>query len=168
MTSPEHLSQVLKNTGAVLSQLQSGQLLMLDGDRQGGLIICKRHHAEFAGSGSAVGGIFDIDCVRTIAVGDVALIYPESSQQRQQAFLKRKDWLTSFQTPLMESVPLKRAGEILQLFEQYFEPETVKSLPDDALAMLAGVLPQTIVMARQSIQKRVRRQKQLEGKVVTR
>lgn len=168
VTNQEHPPKFVKNTSAVLSQLQSGQLLMLDGDRGGGLIICKRHYAEFAGPGSAVGGVFDIDCVRTIPVGNVALIYPESSQQKQQAYLKRKEWLKAFQSPLMESVPLKRALLIFQLFEEYFDEQTLDSIPDDALGMLVGVLPQTIVMARQSIQKQARIQKPVNRQAIAR
>lgn len=142
--------QISVNSTAMLTQLHSGQLLMVDPSCQGGLILCKCHYAEFAGPGAAVGGVFDLDCVRIIPVGDIALIYPYSSQERQTGYLKRQEWLASIALPSMNPVPLRRAQGILKLLEQYFDPNIVSRLPDNALAMLVGVLPQTIKMARHS------------------
>jgi len=31
-------------------------------ESKGGLILCKRYHAELVGPGAAVGGLLDIDC----------------------------------------------------------------------------------------------------------
>lgn len=151
MLQDDSPSPVSSRSTAVLSQLKSGQLLRVDPNRQGGLILCKAHHAEFAGPGAAVGGMFDLDCVRTIAVGDVALIYPASHQERQQAYRQRQEWFNSIQQPLMELVPLHRAQKILHLFAQSFDGKTVANLPSEALAMLVGVFPHTIAMAKQSL-----------------
>ncbi|MEO1342310.1 MAG: hypothetical protein AAFV28_14475, partial [Cyanobacteria bacterium J06635_13] len=38
----------------------------------------------------------------------------------------------------------ERAQVILNQFEHWFDVETVAELPDEALALLVGVLPQTI------------------------
>jgi hypothetical protein len=43
---------------------------------------------------------------------------------------------------------VKRAQQILTQFEYYFDSETISQLPDEALALLVGVLPHTIRMAR--------------------
>jgi hypothetical protein len=45
-------------------------------------------------------------------------------------------------------MPLQRAQMILNHFENYFGAETVQMLPDEAFAMMVGVLPQTIEMVR--------------------
>ncbi|HEY9805608.1 MAG TPA: hypothetical protein V6D04_03520, partial [Candidatus Obscuribacterales bacterium] len=47
------------------------------------------------------------------------------------------------------AVPIQRAQMILNQFDNYFDPGTVAQLPDEAFALLVGVLPQTIRMARQ-------------------
>ena len=144
------LPQVALSSTQILTQLSSGQLLAIDSRRRGGLIICKRHHAEFAGPGSAVGGVCDIDCGRVIAIGDVALIYPESFQDRQKAFAIRQKWF-GFTMKVMEtSIPLKRAYAILYLLEKYFGQESVSPLSDEVIGQLVGVLPKTVKMARQA------------------
>jgi hypothetical protein len=45
-------------------------------------------------------------------------------------------------------VPLQRAQMLLNRLNHYFGFETMTQLPDEALALLVGVLPQTMSMAR--------------------
>ncbi|MGC9503052.1 hypothetical protein [Baaleninema sp.] len=132
----------------LLSQLNSGQLLVVDSRRRNGLIIYKRYHAEFAGPGAAVGGFFDVGTQRTIPVGDLALIAPEKYEQRQKAYSIRRHWIRLTEQLTENPVPLQRAKMLLAQFEHYFDADTVDSLPDDALANLVGVLPSTIRMVR--------------------
>jgi hypothetical protein len=132
----------------ILTQLNGGQLLMVNSRRRNGLIIYKRFHAEFAGPGAAVGSFFDVDCQRAIPVGDLSLIYPETQEDRQKAYLIRRQWIRLTQQLTDNPVPLQRAQMILNQFENYFGPETVAGLPDEAFALLVGVLPQTIRMMR--------------------
>ncbi|MDC0832213.1 hypothetical protein AY599_07550 [Leptolyngbya valderiana BDU 20041] len=132
----------------LLSQLNSGQLLVVDSRRRNGLIVYKRYHAEFAGPGAAVGGFFDVGTQRTIPVGDLALIAPEKYEQRQKAYSIRRHWIRLTEQLTENPVPLQRAKMLLAQFEHYFDTETVDSLPDDALANLVGVLPSTIRMVR--------------------
>ncbi len=132
----------------LLSQLNSGQLLMVDSRRRNGLIIYKRYHAEFAGPGAAVGGFFDVGTQRTIPVGDLALVAPEKYEQRQKAYSIRRHWIRLTEQLTENPVPLQRAKMLLAQFEHYFDSETVDELPDDALASLVGVLPSTIRVVR--------------------
>ena len=127
--------------------------MTVDPERKGGLILCKRHHAEFAGPGAAVGSLFDLECVRAIPVGDLALMYPQSYGERQKAYATRQQWVSFTQEALSDIVPLRRAQAILALLGNYFAPEVVQDLPDRALAMLVGVLPKTIKLARQTMVK---------------
>jgi len=132
----------------ILSQLNSGQLLMVNSRKRNGLIIIKRFHAEFAGPGAAVGGFFDIDCSRIIPVGSLSLLHPETQEERQKAYLIRRQWIRLTQELTANPVPLQRAQMILNQFDNYFDDETVARLPDEAFALLVGVLPQTIQMIR--------------------
>lgn len=150
MSNKSLLPQVALSSTQILTQLSSGQLLAIDGRRRGGLIICKRHHAEFAGPGSAVGGICDIDCGRVIPIGDLALIHPQSFPDRQKAFATRQKWF-GFTLKVMETqVPVKRAIAILYLLDKYFGSECINQLPDEIIGQLVGVFPKTVKMARQT------------------
>lgn len=138
------------NESAILTQVNSGQLLVVDSHRRNGLILFKRFHAEFAGPGAAVGGFFDIDAQRTVAVGNVALVYPQSHEDRQKAFWTRRHWIRLTEHITEQSVPMQRAQMVLMQFAHYFDRETVAKIPDEALAGLVGVLPQTIRMVRRT------------------
>jgi len=135
----------------ILSQLQSGQLLRVSGRAGNAIIICHRHHAELAGPGAAVGGVFDVNCSRVIPVGKISIVYPKSRSEREKAYALRQQWLR-FTLKAMESwVPLQRATNLLILLQQYFDPQIIDQLPDEVLAHLIGVLPTTIGMVRQSL-----------------
>ncbi len=136
----------------ILGSLQSGQLLRIKGERGSALIICHRHHAELAGPGAAVGSLFDLDCHRTIPIGKIALVYPESRPERLKAYRIRQEWLRFTQKGMESHVPLQRAQNILILLTKYFGGGTVIQLPDEIVAQLVGVLPKTIQIARRSIQ----------------
>jgi len=131
-------------TAELVAQLNSGQLLVVDGSRRNGLIVYKRYHAEFAGPGAAVGGFFDVGVQRTIPVGDLALIAPEKYEERQKAYSIRRHWIRLTEQLTENPVPMQRAKMLLTQFEHYFDRATVDGLPDEALASLVGVLPSTI------------------------
>lgn len=132
----------------VLQSLQSGRLWMVNSRRRNGLILYKSYYAEFAGPGAAVGGLFDLDCQRVIPVGDLSLLQPDSHEERQKAFLIRRQWIRLTQQFTDKSVPLQRAQMILNQFENYFDQETIARIPDEAFALLVGVLPYSVRMAR--------------------
>jgi hypothetical protein len=72
------------------------------------------------------------------------LITPESPDERQRAYLIRRQWINLTKKITEKSVPLERAQMILNQFDNYFDPETIAQLQDEAFALLVGVLPHTI------------------------
>ena len=134
----------------ILKQIQSQKLLIVNPRRKNGLIVYKKYHAEFVGPGAIVGGQFDTNVVDVIAVGKLSLITPETSEQRRQAYKMRRQWVKLTKQITDNPVPTERARVILNQFEHWFDTETVAKLPDEAFAMLVGVLPQTIAKVRHS------------------
>jgi hypothetical protein len=127
---------------------ESNELLIVNARRRNGLILYKPYHAEFAGPGAAVGGLFDRDCQRALPVGNLSLISPESPDERQRAYLIRRQWVRLTKEITRNPVPLQRAQNLLNQFDGFFGAEIIAQLPDVALALLVGVLPQTISIAR--------------------
>lgn len=146
MTNP----QDNQNTSDILRLLHSGQVLMVNSRRRNGLIIYKRFHAEFAGPGAAVGGFYDRDCIAALAVGNLSLVTPESHDERQKAYLIRRQWIRLMKQITEKPSPGQRVQKIMEQFEQYFDSETIARMPDDAFAQLIGVLPQTVRTVRTS------------------
>ncbi|MFS8900865.1 hypothetical protein NW845_05720 [Synechococcus sp. H60.2] len=134
--------------GQLIRSLSSGQLLMVDPQRHNALIICKTFHAEFAGPGAAVGEPLDVESSSVIPIGDVALLHPQGYQERQNAYTKRLHWMRWLQQITDNPLPAQRARILLFSLEEFFSAELVKQLPDEVLARLVGVLPQTIAAAR--------------------
>jgi hypothetical protein len=151
---PESLSHRLVTPGEFLfnsEPIQINNLLIVSSNRRNGLILYKRYHAEFAGPGSAVGGEFDRDCQRALSVGNLSLIRPQSPDELQRAYLIRRQWIRLIGKITDEPVPLRRAQLLLNQFGYYFDSDTITQLPDEALALLVGVLPQTIKVARSTL-----------------
>lgn len=128
----------------LLARLKAQELLIVNPRRKNGLIVYQKYHAEFAGPGAIVGGQFDSGVVKLLAVGNVSLISPKDSQARKQAYKMRRQWVRLTKQIIDNPEPLERAQVILNQFEHWFDTETVASLPDEAFALLVGVLPQTI------------------------
>lgn len=148
MDTLQPLSEHCLDAAAILALVQQGHLLVVNSHRRNGLILIKPYHAEFAGPGATVGGICDRDCQQVIPVGDVSLVVPQSCEERQKAFLIRRQWIRLTQQFTDIESPLQRAQMILNQFENYFDAETVLQLPDEAFALMVGVLPQTVRKAR--------------------
>ncbi|MFH7027807.1 MAG: hypothetical protein ACHBN1_21020 [Heteroscytonema crispum UTEX LB 1556] len=132
----------------LLTLLHSGKVFMVNSRRRNGLILFKRYHAEFAGPGAAVGGDYDRDCQGALPIGNLSLLTPESNEERQKAYLIRRQWIRLIKQITENPVPQQRVQKILDQFEQYFPLETVAQLPDRAFALLVGVLPQTVGIVR--------------------
>jgi hypothetical protein len=139
-----------KNAPEIVKMLHSGQVLVVNSRRRNGLILYKGFHAEFAGPGAAVGSIYDLDCSLAIPVGNLSLLSPDSHEERQKAYLIRRQWIRLMKQITEKPVPQQRVQKILEQFEQYFDAETVAQLPDEAFALLVGVLPQTVSAVRRS------------------
>ena len=137
-----------EDASRILKYLQTGKLWVVNSRRRNGLILYKPFYAEFAGPGSAVGGIFDMDCQAVIPVGNLSIIQPNSHEERHDAYLIRRQWIRLTQQFTDQSVPLQRAQMILNQFENYFDQETIARIPDEAFALLVGVLPYSVRMAR--------------------
>jgi hypothetical protein len=125
-------------------KLQRGDLLIVNPRRKNGLIIYKTYHAEFAGPGAIIGGQFDLDVSKLLAVGNLSLVIPSNSQTRKQAYKMRRQWVRLTKQIIDNPEPTERAQVILNQFEHWFDVTTVADLPDEAFALLVGVLPQTI------------------------
>lgn len=136
------------SSSEILRLLRSGQVLMVNSRRRNGLILYKGFHAEFAGPGAAVGSIYDRDCDCAIPVGNLSLLTPESHEERQKAYLIRRQWIRLMKQITEKSLPQQRVQKILEQFEQYFDSQTVSQIPDEAFARLVGVLPQTANIVR--------------------
>lgn len=134
----------------MLKLLHSGQVLMVNSRRKNGLILYKRFHAEFAGPGAAVGSCYDRDCEWALPVGNISLLSPESHEERQKAYLIRRQWIRLMKQNTEKLVPQQRVQKILEQFEHYFDSETIAHLPDEAFALLVGVLPQTVRLVRRA------------------
>ncbi|HEY9770575.1 MAG TPA: hypothetical protein V6C71_19125 [Coleofasciculaceae cyanobacterium] len=132
----------------LLSRLKAEELLIVNPRRKNGLIIYKKYHAEFAGPGAIVGGQFDLGLINLLAVGNVSLVSPQNSQERKQAYKMRRQWVRLTKQIIDNPEPTERAQVILNQFEHWFDLETVSDLPDEAFALLVGVLPQTIRQVR--------------------
>jgi len=126
------------------ARLKTRKLLIVNPRRKNGLIVYKKYHAEFIGPGAIVGGNFDLDAVDLIPVGNLSLIYPQNSQDRKQAYKMRRQWVRLTKQIIDNPNATERAQVILNQFEHWFDTETVSKLPDEAFALLVGVLPQTI------------------------
>jgi hypothetical protein len=134
----------------ILQCLASGQLLIVNSRKRNGLILCKEYHAEFAGPGAAIGSFFDLDCKHVIPVGELSLLEPENQEERQKAYLIRRQWIRLTHQLTENTVALQRAQMILNHFENYFGAEIIKQIPDEAFALMVGVLPQTVKSLRNS------------------
>lgn len=132
----------------ILHYIQAGKVWIVNHQRRNGLILYKTFHAEFAGPGAAIGGSYDQDCQQVIPVGSLSLIRPDSHKDQQNAYLIRRQWIKLTQQFTDQSSPLQRAQMILNQFETYFDQQTIARIPDEAFAMLVGVLPYSIRLAR--------------------
>jgi hypothetical protein len=134
----------------LLDYIRSGQVWTVNSRQRNGVILCKPFHSEFAGPGAAIGGYLDPDCQRVIPMGKLSLVRATSHQERQNAYLIRRQWIKLTQQVTDKSAPLQRAQLILNQFENYFDQETVARIPDEAFALMVGVLPYTVRMARRT------------------
>lgn len=130
------------------SQINSNKLWVVNSRRRNGIIIFKGFHAEFAGPGAAVGGVFDHGCQRVIPLGNLSLVEPESHEEQQKALRIRLQWIRLTQNFTDQAVPAERARMILEQFKSYFDSSIIEQVPDEAFALLVGVLPVTIRKAR--------------------
>lgn len=136
------------NPDDLLRYIQEGRVLAVNKRKRNGLILYKQFHAEFAGPGAAVGGVFDADCQKVIPVGNLSLVAPETHEERQEAYLIRRQWIRLTQQFTDTSEAIQRAKKILNQFETYFDAPTIARIPDESFALMVGVMPSTVRLAR--------------------
>jgi hypothetical protein len=132
----------------ILKLIHSGKVLMVNSRKRNGLILFKEYHAEFAGPGAAIGGDYDIDCQGILPIGNISLLTPECHEERQKAYLIRRQWIRLIKQITEFPIAKQRIQKILDQFEVFFSAEIVADIPDPAFARLVGVLPQTVTIVR--------------------
>ncbi|MDY6786164.1 MAG: hypothetical protein SW833_27060 [Cyanobacteriota bacterium] len=137
-----------KNNEPLVRRLRDKELLAVNSRRRNGLIVYKHHHAEFAGPGAIVGGLFDADAIAVFPVGELDLICPETPPDRERAYLIRRQWVRLIKQITDNPDSTQRARMILNQFENWFDASTAAKIPDEAFARLVGVLPKTIAKVR--------------------
>jgi hypothetical protein len=136
----------------ILCQLHQKESLIVNPRKRNGIILIKTYHAEFAGPGSVIGGEFDTDVVRVLAVGNLSLLQPQSTEEKIKAYLIRRQWILLTKQIADNPTPQQRAQIILNQFENWFDSAIVSQVCDEAFSLLVGVLPKTIAAARREIE----------------
>jgi hypothetical protein len=142
----------MNDTVEILAQLRQKESLIINPRKRNGLILIKTYHAEFAGPGSVIGGEFDTDVVRVLAVGNLSLLQPQSTEEKIKAYLIRRQWILLTKQIADNPTPQQRAQIILNQFENWFDSAIASQVCDEAFSLLVGVLPKTIAAARREIE----------------
>ena len=142
ITTPDGTEQY--NGAKILTLIHGGKIFMVNSRRRNGLILFKEYYAEFAGPGAAIGGDYDSDCQGVLPIGNLSLLTPESHEDRQKAYLIRRQWIRLIKQITESPVAKQRVQKILDQFEVFFPAEIVAYIPDEAFAMLVGVLIHTV------------------------
>lgn len=153
-----------------LSFFKSGQFLALTPDCQGGIILQKQFYTDFVGSGAVVGSSLDVNCLSIYVIGAVEFHASTIYEQRQQAFQKRMDYSQQLQEITQEYAPHQRAFLILQQLSKWVGLEEVQKIPNELVAQMAGLFPETIEFVRKnySMETSPRDSKPIIGSGVTR
>ncbi len=141
------------NPAQILECLRDKDFLIVNPRRKNGLIIYKEYHAEFAGPGAIVGGMFDTNVTKILPVGNLSFISPQTSKERISAYLIRRQWIRLIRHITDNPLSIQRAQIILNQFEHWFDLETTTQVPDEAFALLVGVLPLTIKQVRSKVER---------------
>jgi len=119
-------------------------ILAVSEQKKCGLILCKTYHADFAGPGAAVGSPVEQGYNVVIAIGSPELIPVETFGDRYKAYGRRIQWMRWLEKITNYPDPTVRVEKLLAGFEAFFSRQVVIELPDEVLALLVGVLPQTV------------------------
>jgi hypothetical protein len=124
------------------------RLLAVSPHKRSGLILCKTYHAEFAGPGAMVCSPAEHEYTAVIAIGSPELVEVVTHEERQQAYGRRIQWIRWLHTIVKNPDPMQRAEKLCSSFEEFFGSHVLVAIPDDILALLAGVLPETVKTVR--------------------
>ena len=133
--NPDNLNStsVEKKGNQPIQLLKSGQLLSLANREGSGLILQKPFYAEFVGPGSAIGSVFDIQCLTLHTLGPVEFCALETMEDRQQAFKQRMSDIEQLQDLCQADSPLERAVAVLNMLCQKFNAAEIQTFPNDVL-----------------------------------
>jgi hypothetical protein len=119
-------------------------LLMVGEQKKSGLILCKEFHAEFAGPGAALCSPAEQPYKAVIAIGSPNIVTTQNSHDRSRAYGLRIQWSRWLYRIADQEKPVDRVEKLLAGLEEFFGRSVVMSLPSEVLALLVGVLPQTV------------------------
>ncbi len=135
---------------AKCSRLASGsqRLLAVSECKKSALILCKAFHAEFAGPGAAVSLAVEENYEAVLAIGSPSLVEVVTPEARQVAYSRRIQWLRWLQKIAELPQPASRAEKLLSSFAAFFGSQIAVDIPNELMAMLVGVMPHTIAIAK--------------------
>ncbi len=148
--SPSNVNALIpRESGELLHLFTSGQTLI--GRGQGLLLLVKAHYVDVVGPNAMVGGVVDYTCRQLLLLGSLHLVRPQGYAERQAAFNERLVWIDYLSNLAVETVPLQRAQACLQKLVEIAGAAAIANLSNDWLGRICGVLPTTMVLARQSV-----------------
>lgn len=124
--------------------ISSKRLLAVGERKRSGLVLCREYYAEFVGPGAAIYPASATSFAQVIAIGSPEIIEVTTYADRQQAYGRRIQWVRWLHRIVAEAEPTQRAEKLFAGFEEFFGSEILAKIPDEVLALLAGVLPSTI------------------------
>jgi hypothetical protein len=135
---------------AKCSELAPGsqRLLAVSESKKSALILCKKFYAEFAGPGAAISLDVEENYEAILAIGSPNLVEVVTLEARQVAYRRRIQWLRWLQKIAESPQPSSRAEKLLSSFAAFFGSQIAVDIPDELMAMLVGVMPHTIAIAK--------------------
>ncbi len=130
-----------------VSLFQSGQLLAIQPNCRGGLILQRSFYADLIGPGSAVGGYFDVKCKSVYLLGDLKFYVPTTYEDRRLAVQKRVNCIKKQQSIVLVPSAVERAEMIIDVICRWLGRAEAQNIPHELIAQLAGVLPKTATLA---------------------
>lgn len=127
------------------------QLYAVSERKRSGLILCKGYYAEFTGPGAVLDVPFEAPCIQVVGIGAPELVALTTAEDRQRAYSRRIQWLRWLERITDDPVPSNRAEKLLLSLEAFFDTSTLADLPDQPLALLAGVFPHTMAQVRSQL-----------------
>ena len=119
----------------------------------GGLIVCYRYHAEFIGPGAIAYSPLESSYTEIFSLGNPILLPLDDEAAVQAAYKKRLQWVTWLARITQIQDSAIRSRRLIQGLEGLFSPQAVARVSDSALALLIGVLPQTMKAVREEHQR---------------
>ena len=120
------------------------RLFAVGEQKRSGLILCKSYYAEFAGPGAAIGNLTSQEYVAVIAIGAPEIEEMMTHEDRQKAYSRRIQWIRWLNKIVSGESSVERVEQLFSGFGEFFGNEILAEIPDEVLALLASVLPQTI------------------------